>query len=293
MTATKKPTPPLSATSAPAADQDIPSPLGTSHRFLDEAGDTTFYGQGRQLILGTEGVSLTFGMAIVRIDRPLPEVRSEIIALQKQVETDPLFNTIPSVVKRVQRGGFFFHACKDMPEVRTEFLRYLRELPCEAEVVIARKIPSLFTLKHHGRDDEFYADVLSHLIKSRLIRPQRLVLNIAERGSSTRAKVLDDALGKAMSRASKRWAPDELQGEVVFNIQTPSREPLLNVADYLGWAVQRVFEKGETRFYDYLREKIRLVVDLYDSENYAGNRNYYDHQRNPLTAKNKIGPPST
>jgi len=270
-----------------------PSPLETSHRFLDEAGDTTFYGKGKQLILGTEGVSLIFGMAIVRIDRPLNEVRSEIIALQKQVEADPLLNTIPSVVKRVQRGGFFFHACKDMPEVRAVFLHYLRDLPCEAEVAIARKIPSLFTLKHHGRDDEFYADVLSHLIKSRLKRPQRLVLNIAERGSSTRGKVLEDALGKAVSRAGKHWASDELKGEVVFNIQTPLREPLLNVADYLGWVVQRVFEKGETRFYDYLREKIRLVVDLYDSQNYTGNRNYYDHHRNPLTAINKIGPPST
>lgn len=270
-----------------------PAPLETSHRFLDEAGDTTFYGKGKQLILGTEGVSLIFGMTLVRIDRPLAEVRAEIAALQKQVEADPLLNTIPSVVKRTQRGGFYFHACKDMPDVRSVFLRYLRELPCEAEVVIARKIPSLFALKHHGRDDEFYADVLSHLIKSRLKRPQRLVLNIAERGSSTRGKVLEDALGKATSRAGKRWTSDDLKGEVVFNIQTPSREPNLNVADYLGWAVQRVFEKGETRFYDYLREKIRLVVDLYDSQKYTGNRNYYDHQRNPLTAQNKIGPPST
>ena len=272
---------------------ETPASLEKVHRVRDESGDTTFVGKGGQLSLGSEGVSLTFGMTIVRIDRSLAEVRSEIIALQKQVETDPLLNPIPSVVKRVQRGGFFFHACKDMPEVRTVFLRYLRELPCEAEVVIARKIPSLFTLKHHERDDEFYADVLSHLIKSRLKRAQRLVLNIAERGSSTRAKVLDDALAKATGRVGKRWASDELHSEVVFNIQTPSREPLLNVADYLGWTVQRVFEKGETRFYDYLRDRIRLVVDLYDSENYPGNRNYYDHHRNPLTAKNKTGPPST
>jgi len=229
----------------------------------------------------------------VRIDRPLQEVRSEIVALQKEVEADPLLNTIPSVVKRARRGGFFFHASKDMPEVRSVFLRYLHQLPCEAEIVIARKIPALFALKHHGQDEEFYADVLSHLIKRRLKRPQRLVLNIAERGSSTRARVLDAALAKAIGRAGKRWAADDLKGEVVFNIQTPTREPLLNVADYLGWAVQRVFERGETRFYDYLLEKIRLVVDLYDSENYEGSRNYYDHHRSPLTAKNRIGPPST
>lgn len=56
---------------------------------------------------------------------------------------------------------------------------------------------------------------------------------------------------------------------------------------------KRVFEKGQTRYYDYLREKIRLVVDLYDAEKYDGNRNYYNPKRNPLTAQNKIGPPTT
>ncbi|HWF20286.1 MAG TPA: hypothetical protein VG754_13535 [Verrucomicrobiae bacterium] len=117
-------------------------------------------------------------------------------------------------------------------------------------------------------------------------------MNIAERGSSTRARVLEEALAKASGRAGHRWASEDLKGELVFNVQTPLREPLLAVPDYLGWAVQRVFEKGQTRFYDYLGEKIRLVVDLYDAEKYAGNRNYYDHQ-NPLTVQNKIDPPST
>jgi len=64
------------------------------------------------------------------IERPLGEVRKEIQALQQQVAHDPLLNTLPSVVKRVNKGGFFFHACKDTPDVRTVFLRYLRELPC-------------------------------------------------------------------------------------------------------------------------------------------------------------------
>jgi len=267
--------------------------LPVTHRFIDEVGDTTFFGKGGISILGHEGVSRAFGMGIIRIDRPLDEVRSEILALQRQVETDPLLNTIPSVAKRMSRGGFFFHACMDTDDVRSVFLHYLRDLPCEAEVIMARKIPAIFAQKHHSKDDEFYADVLSHLIKNRLKKPQRLVLNIAERGSSTRTKVLDSALAKALSRAGRRWQQDELRSEVVFNVQTPSREPLLTVADYLSWSVQRVFERGQTRFYDYLRDKIRLVVDLYDSSRFAGNGNYYDHHRNPLTSQNEIGPPTT
>jgi hypothetical protein len=264
----------------------------TFHRFLDETGDTTFYGKGRKLILGQDGVSMSFGLGIVRIDRPLEAVRQEIRALQAQVEGDPLLNTIPSVQKRVASGGFFFHACKDSPDVRTVLLHFIRELACEAEIVIARKIPALFEKQHHAREEEFYADLLAHLIKGRLKRAGKLVLNVAERGSSTREKALTAALRLAMDRASRRWGDGTLKAKVVFNVQNPRTEPLLTVSDYLCWAVQRVFEQGEVRHYNYLSEKIRLVVDLYDRDKYEGSRNYYD-RKNPLTAQNKLGPPVT
>ncbi len=75
-------------------------------------GDTTFYGKGRKLTVGQDGVSLSFGLGVVRIDRPLEDVRREVRALEAQVEADPLLNTIPSVQKRVASGGFFFHAAR-------------------------------------------------------------------------------------------------------------------------------------------------------------------------------------
>lgn len=262
----------------------------TFHRFLDETGDTTFYGKGRKVIIGTSGVSLSFGLGVVRIDRPLEEVRREVRQLAAQVEADPLLNTIPSVQKRVASGGFYFHACKDTPDVRAVLLRYLRELPCEAEMVVARKIPALFEKQHNGREDEFYADLLAHLLKNRLKRAGTLVFNVAERGSSTREKVLTDALKLATERAAKKWGADNLKARTVFNVQNPRTEPLLTLSDYLCWAVQRVFETGEVRHYNYLAEKIRLVVDLFDRDKYEGYRNFYD-KKNPLTAGNKLGPP--
>ncbi len=260
------------------------------HRFLDETGDATFYGKGRKLIIGHDGVSLSFGLGVVRIDRSLEEVRREVRALEKQVEVDPLLNTIPSVQKRIASGGFFFHACKDTPDVRSVLLHYLRDLPCEAEMVVARKIPALFEKQHNGREEEFYADLLAHLVKARLKRAGTLVLNVAERGSSTRENVLPDALTLATARAARKWGAENLQARAVFNVQNPRTEPLLTVSDYLCWAVQRVFEQGDVRHYNYLAAKIRLVVDLYDREKYVGSRNYYD-KKNPLTAGNKLGPP--
>ena len=236
----------------------------TMHRFLDETGDTTFYGKGRKLIIGQEGISRCFGLGIVKIDGSLSDIRQEVHALQKQVEADPLLNTIPSVQKRIASGGFYFHACKDSPDVRSVILHYIRELSCEAEMVVARKIPKFFRNKHHGREEELYGDLLAHLIKNRLKPACTLVLNVAQRGSSTREKVLLAALELAKTRAAKKWGKENLKTRAVFNVQNPRTEPLLTISDYLCWAVQRVFEKGEVRYYNYLADKIRLVVDLYD-----------------------------
>ena len=99
-------------------------------------------------------------------------------------------------------------------------------------------------------------------------------------------------MAKAVGRASKRHSSDDLVTKVVFNVQKHRTEPLLNVADYLCWSVQRVFERGETRYYDFLGDRIKVVVDIYDSENYTGSKHYYRGKRR-LGAQNRLSPPSS
>lgn len=260
------------------------------HRFLDESGDPNFFGKGRVPILGKDGVSLCFGLGMVKFSGAIAAAREELRQLCRSVERDEYLNSIPSVAKRMRAGGFYFHAKDDVPEVRERLFKWIRGADCSLEMVMGRKIPELFVRKHHGKDSEFYADLLSHLLKTKLKMGQRQVITIAERGKTTRHHVLELALAKARERFAKKKDSAEISSEVVFNVQTPRTEPLLCVPDYLAWAVQRVFERGETRHYDYMREKVSLVVDLYDSKNYEGSRNYYTPRR-PLTAENKVGPP--
>lgn len=267
-----------------------PPPPEKVHRFLDEAGDTTFFGKGRVPILGRDGVSLCFGLGMVKFTAPVAEVRAQVDALCRAIETDDYLNRIPSVVKRVQSGGFFFHAKDDSPEVRERLFKWIRGTDCSLEMVVGRKIPGLFARKHHGKESEFYADLLSHLLKNKLKLGQRQVITIAERGKTTRNQVLELAMTRARERFGKKRDAAEITSEVVFNVQNPRTEPLLSVPDYLAWTVQRVFERGETRHYDFMRKRISLVVDLYDAEKYEGSRNYYTPKR-PLTAENKLGPP--
>lgn len=261
------------------------------HRFLDECGDTTFFGKGKVPVIGKQGVSLSFSIGMVKFNADLPTLRVKIRELEATVVSDPLYNTLPSVRKKAGNGGFFFHATDDAPEVRAVFFRWIRSVPCSFEIVVARKIPEIFARKHDSKEAEFYADILSHLIKNKLKLGEKLILNIAERGRCTRNHNLQLALTKATERFLKKQGIADVASEVVFNVQTPRREPLLSVADYFCWAVQRVFERGETRFYDYLGEQIRLVIDLYDADKYSRSQNYYK-KGNRLTPANKIGPPT-
>jgi hypothetical protein len=282
--------------------------LHKAHRFLDEAGDCTFYGKKKKNILGTEGVSNCFILGLVKFKEPLEPIRKEVIALQMQVESDPYFQ-VPSVMKKKNSGSYFFHAKDDIPEIRRLFFDFIMKRKLSFEAVVARKSIERFATKHKNKDEYFYADALSHLLKNKLQSGERMVLNIAEKGTSTKNQNLQLALEKAKERFAKKLNKKsieeskdflevldkgfvhrkDVQADVVFNVTKPLNEPLLNIADYLCWAVQRVFEKGETRYYNFVKEKVSLVIDLYDSGKYEGFKNYYS-PKHPLTAENKISP---
>jgi hypothetical protein len=166
------------------------------------------------------------------------------------------------------------------------FFKFLNSLDCSFEAVVGRKIPNLYEKKHNANPHEFYADLLSHLLYHKLLHKNRVVLNIAERGTSTRLENLKLGLQKAEERFVLHYPETALDHNVVFNVQNQTSEPLLNIADYFCWSIQRVFERGETRYYDYLRDKIKIVIDLYDEEGIDARQNIYTPE-NPLTVKNK------
>ena len=166
----------------------------TEHRFLDESGDTTFYGKGKRLIIGEPGVSRVFSIGMLKVKEDLDALRRKVADLQDEVAVDEYLNVIPSVKKKVKKGGFYFHATDDPPEVRQKMFRFIRGLDVSMEVMVARKIPGLYATKHNGKEVEFYADVLSHLINNKLKMDRKLVLNIAQRANCTKHQNLEAGL---------------------------------------------------------------------------------------------------
>jgi len=261
------------------------------HRFLDESGDTTFYGKKKRIIIGEYGVSKCFILGMVKFKTKLEPLRDQVIKMQNEIVVDEFYQDVPSIKKKIIKGGYFFHAKDDIPEVREKFFRYIKTVNCSFEAIVARKLPDLYENKHQGNETWFYADLLSHLLKNKFTNHKKMILNIASRGKSTKNQNLELALLKAKQRFENIHPGKKTKTNIIFNVLEQTNEPLLNIADYFCWSIQNVFERGNARFYNYLKDKISTVVDLYDFKSYGKESwpNYYGKQ-NPLTSTNKISP---
>jgi hypothetical protein len=238
-------------------------------------------------------VSETFILGMAAYKESLTEARTKISEFCREIANNPYFNTMPSVMKRVARGKFYLHAKDDPQELRYEYLKFMSsELNFTVQAIVARKEAERFIRRHHSQEREFYADLLSHLLKDKADYP-KLVVNIAERGSCTRGKNLEEALERTYERY-KNSNCGEYKAEIKFNVQQYDSEPLLAVIDYALWTIQRVFERGEERHYFLLKDKITSIVDLYDLSKAGPSNswgNYYGPKR-PLRKDNKIKKPT-
>jgi hypothetical protein len=97
-----------------------------------------------------------------------------------------------------------------------------------------------------------------------------LVLNIAHRSKCTTHKNLQQGLDKAVAIAAKKYPDSCNYRQMVFNVQQPTSEPIINIVDYFLWAVQRYIERGESRYMDFLNARIRSVSYLYQETDQAG-----------------------
>ena len=270
------------------SDSDLSA--GDHHRFIDEAGDMTFFSGKRgpkKSLIGDAGVSRCFIIGMVHVKADLTETRNRISEFCRMIDNNDFFQSFPSVADRTAKGwhGYYPHASKDPAELRYEFLKLMREeLDFSAQIVVGRKIPSVYLNKHHSLQREFYADLMSHLLKySHKIDP--LILDIAERGSSTSNMNLQHAVDTARERSRRGTRTREMTNDVRFNVQPDDHELLLAVTDYCLWCVQRVYERGDAKYYRLLSDKITLIHDVYDRSRYAESKNYYRPRYNMLTAE--------
>ena len=247
--------------------------------FVDESGDPNFYGKGGDIIVGQPGCSRILLLGFVRVDDPGP-IRESLAELRDQVAQDLYLKDIPSI--RKTRMGF--HAKDDCPEVRMMVYKRLANLDFAAQVIVARKIERKFRSSYKGNRDTFYQDLVGKLFQNETHKAQTNNIIFSKRGNRIQQHTMRASIEAGVARFRQKWGTDV---STQLNIETlNSRQDfMLQVVDYANWAVQRAFERGEMRYFDFLRDKFELVWDVFDRKNYEGGRNFYDRTRNPFEIK--------
>lgn len=248
--------------------------------FVDESGDTTFYNRNGEWIVGKEnGSSQILLMGFIRTTEPA-FLRRKLDELKNNLINDPYLKDIPSMKKT----RISFHAKDDCPEVRYEVFKLLKDLPFSCNIVVARKTEKVFQ-KYNGDTQELYDSLITHLFKNILQLSNNNYIYIATRGSRKRQEPLEEAIHNSLlyTEAKLNHSIDSTQKILP---QTPSGESCLQIIDYCNWSIQRAFTQNDMRYYNYLKEKFGLIVDLYD---YKKNwKNFYT-RKNPFDV-NKISP---
>jgi hypothetical protein len=111
------------------------------------------------------------------------------------------------------------------------------------------------------------------------------MIYFAKRGSRTRQAPIEGAINKSIRNFEQKWHTN-VNSQTVVQAQTPIGEPCLSVVDYMNWAVYRAFTRNEMRYFETIRDKVSLLIDLYDTDRYP--KNWYT-KKNPFHI-NKITP---
>ena len=173
----------------------------------------------------------------------------------------------------------------DCAEVREKVFKFLKSQDFDFQCIVARKNLELFRKKFDLKEAKIYKYLVSKLLENRLHLYSEIDCYFSSMGSVVRQDNMQEAINDVIAAFKEKWKKDNTNNIRVI-VQKSSEEPLLQAADYVLWTIQRAYEKGDFRYYNFLKEKINLVHDIFDFEKYP--KNYYN-QKNPLEAK-KIDP---
>jgi hypothetical protein len=255
------------------------------HHFIDEAGDLSLFNRRKQVVLGTEGVSKFFmvGAAFVADPEALDE---QLASLRKSVLSDPLLNRVPSLDPARRKTAIAFHAKDDLPEVRYKVFTLLAASEVQIFAVVRTKqalVEQARLLFRRGirlSENEIYDELLSRLLRNRLHLAESNSIVVARRGTRDRKDALTAALGRAQENFAAKWGVRNF-GPCEIATAYPHESGGLQAADYFLWALQRLYERHEDRYFAPLAKHYRIIMDLDDTRRKAYGEWYSDS--NPLT----------
>jgi hypothetical protein len=257
--------------SAHRSPQDEGAPATQAiHYFVDEAGDTTLFGRYGKPLVGTTGTSRFFMVGRLEVD-DFAALDAALAALRAQLLADPLLNTVPSMQPAAGKTALFFHAKDDVPEVRHAVFTLLLQHDLRFSAVVKDKQALLAEFQQRRVDDpkvryradghELYDQLIARLFERFGAFGAEREVTFAVRGNKERTATLRGVLDEIDNGFSSAFgfAP---HGQTRVHSSFPHKSAGLQACDYLLWALQRFYERGEARYLGALWPQFARVLDL-------------------------------
>lgn len=265
-----------------------PDPTSTLHFFVDEAGDPTLFDAKGRILVGEEGCSKTFILGKLDVADPaalhqaLEQLRSELLA-------DPYFKRVPSMQAERGKTARAFHAKDDLAEVRREVFKLLARFDLRFYGVVRHKAALLDYVRQRNeresayryRGDEVYDTLIEELFRRYHPLADRLEICFATRGNKARTHAFRSAIEKAEARFESQYGVRR-STEVAIIASTPPQKAGLQAVDYFLWALQRHYERDESRYVELVWDQVVEVEDLDRIE--AGRKGVVYNKKRPLVA---------
>lgn len=255
------------------------------HHFIDEAGDLSLFNKRKQVVLGSEGVSNYFMVGATFVENP-EILENELSSLRESILEDPFLNRIPSIDPARHKTATVFHAKDDVPEVRYKVFRSLANLDIQVFVAIRTKASLveearlLFRRGLRLSEDDLYYDLISRVLRNRLHLAESNIIVVAHRGTRDRKAALITSIARAQANFAARWGARNF-GSCDVATAYPHQSGGLQAADYFLWALQRLYERRDDRYFAPLSSHYRVIMDLDDTRRKPYGE-WYSHS-NPLS----------
>ena len=231
--------------------------------FVDESGTPDLFagkGRNKRCLLGEPNQSNFFLLGKLRVDDP-EGLAAAFENLRAELTADPWFHGVPSFDPARNRTAVSFHATYDLPEVRREVFRLLRERGDRL------RFYAVVRDKHAVRDEvrernaadpayryrpwALYDDLVTDLFrKLHGGTPDRIEVCIAARGRKKRLRELRSAFDRAAERFQGGFGLAPIPTDV--DVRPSADVAGLQAVDYFLWAVQRFYEFGDSQALRYL-----------------------------------------
>jgi hypothetical protein len=268
--------------------------------FVDEAGDPALFAKGGKVVVATDGCSCFFMEGKLEC-RDVGALAADLESLRVEQLADPYFKGVPSFDPARQRTAVSFHAKDDPSEVRFMVFKLLARHELRFVAVVRDKLKLLDYATQRRRIDPTYRynpnghelyDELTRRLFSRLHGYGEHRVVFAQRGHKPRTKAFMEAIAhedEALEAALGLKRPKPRAVVCGF----PKDHAGLQAVDYYLWALQRFYERGETRFLQTIWPQTLEILDLDALPSKKRGRTTDEfvvfNKENPLTLESRAG----